>query len=115
MMRDYKIQFFALCLLVTALASPMLAQAETIFIKCKNIETFSIDLTNNTVNNIPANIRPTAIDWEIVNQYGDFHFHIDRTLGTLTTSGTYYKSDGSHPIPQSTVSCAAVDQQTTKF
>lgn len=115
MMRDYKIKFFASCLLVTALASPMLAQAETIFIKCKNVETISINLTNNTVNNIPANIRPTAIDWEIVNQYGDFHFHIDRTLGTLITSGTYYRSDGNHPIPQSTVSCAAVNQPTTKF
>ena len=115
MMRNYQIKFLVSCLLVTALASPMSARAETIFIKCEYIDILSVNLTNNTVNNTPADITPIAIDWEIINQHGDFHFHIDRTLGTLTTSGTYYRSDGNLPMPQSTVSCAAVDKPTTKF
>lgn len=115
MMRDYQIKFLASCLLVTALASSTLARAETIFIRCEYIDKLSINLSKNTVNNTPADITPIAIDWEIANQYGDFHFHIDRTLGTLTTSGTYYRPDGNVPIPRSTVSCTPVDKPATKF
>jgi len=82
------------------------ARAETIFLKCGVMNPFTVDLTNHTVNNEPANITPLSIDWET---HGDFvvHLHIDRTAGTLTIrhSGRTFPADP----------CTVVSQPATKF
>ena len=97
------------------LAVSLPAQAETIFLKCGD-GTLSIDMTNHTVDGKPANITPLQIDWHNVNQYGDVHVVIDRTAGTMTTSGTYFRPEGNVPIPCiAPVSCSVVDQPATKF
>jgi hypothetical protein len=111
---DIKIKTIALCVLATALTASWSARAETIFLKCGNMDTITVDLTKNTVNNQPANITPIAIDWDYVNKYGDVHYHIDRTAGTLRYSGTYYTQNGDTAIPQSTDPCT-FGSPPTKF
>ncbi|HTW34633.1 MAG TPA: hypothetical protein VMD53_08445 [Rhizomicrobium sp.] len=91
------------------------AKAETIFLQCGSMDVMAVDLTNKTVNGKAATTSPMAIDWDNVNDVGDVHLHIDRTAGTLTISGTYYRSDGNVPIPSSTYNCAIVNAPATKF
>jgi hypothetical protein len=80
------------------------------------MDVLAVDLTKHTVNNAPANITPVAIDWHNINQYADVHLHIDRTAGTLRTSGTYFRADGNIPIPQIPIeSCTVGKAPPTKF
>jgi hypothetical protein len=104
----------AVFLLAILIASSS-ARAETIFLKCGSMNVLAVDLTNHTVNNYPASITPVAIDWHQINQYGDAHYYIDRTAGTLTSSGTYYFPSGNRPIPVSTDTCSVVSKPPIKF
>ena len=86
------------------------AHAETIFLKCGEYSTWTVDLTGSTVDNIPANITPLAIDWETgPAQGGAFvvHFHIDRVAGTQTVE---HHGQTFPPVP-----CTAVSAPPTKF
>ena len=96
-----------LAALVVMAVSPQLARADTLFLKCGTFSPLTIDLTRNTVNNIPANITPISIDW--TNSQGEFpvNLHIDRVAGTLT-----FEHHGTHFGPET---CAAVSQPPTKF
>src|ERR1039457_1791880 len=51
-------------------------------------------LKNNTVNNQPATINATAIDWHLKPRPADdtsvVYYHIDRTTGILTENFTYH-------------------------
>src|SRR5271157_591995 len=66
-----------ICVTLAALAmlaaSPQAARAETIFLKCGSWDVAAIDLTNRTVNNIPADITPVSIDWDKVSKGGGVH------------------------------------------
>ena len=102
--------------LATVLAAASPARAETIFLKCGQMNLLAVDLTNHTVDGKPADITPIAIDWHNANQYGDVHLHIDRTAGTLTMSGTYFRPEGNIPIPQGVPdTCTAESAPATKF
>src|ERR1035441_7075660 len=60
---------------------------------------FAVDLKNNTVNNQPATINATAIDWHLTpgsaDDTGVFYYHIDRTTGILAENFTYHLPNGS--------------------
>ena len=101
--------------LAVLLASSQMAIAETIFLKCDQMDMFTVDLTKHTVNNGPANITPIAIDWDNINKFADVHLHIDRATGVLTTSCVYYRDDGDVPIPESTTDCTKDAAPDTKF
>jgi hypothetical protein len=57
------IKFIPFCVLVTILAALCPARANTIIFQCGT--SFAVDLINNTVNNQPATINATAIDWRL--------------------------------------------------
>ena len=107
MNHDIKIKAISFCVLATALTASWPAQADTIFLKCGTFNIFTVDLTNKTVQNIPASITPLSIDWQ--NTGGEFvvHFHIDRAAGTLTV-----EHHGQNFPPDT---CAIVSQPPTKF
>lgn len=92
------------------------AQAETIYLKCPSNMEFTnvIDLTNHTANGLPAVITPLAIDWDINNNIGDIHYHIDRAAGTETATGIFHLG-GDRPAPASTYPCVSVSAPATKF
>ena len=97
-----------LVVLAMLIASPKVAQTEMVVLKCPNTaDMIIVDLTNKTVNNKPANITPTAIDWDVEASTGHFYNHIDRTTGALTTWGTIYPNT---PIPSYTCMCTVVPQ-----
>jgi hypothetical protein len=102
--------------IATTLANALPVRAETIFLKCGDMDTLSVDLAAHTVNNTPASITPIEIDWHNINQYADVHLHIDRTSGSYSMSGTYFRPEGNIPIPYSApVSCTSVTAPATKF
>jgi hypothetical protein len=80
------------------------AQADTIYLTCNMgyAEKHTIDLTAKTVDNIPARINASAIDWVspvrgdntgyIVS--GSVTYHIDRNAGALTEFATYNLKTG---------------------
>ena len=124
MNRDIKMKAIALSVLATTLAVSWSARAETIFLQCAehgSSSTYTVDLTNNTVDNHPANINQTSIDWQynIGSQTPGLtavlHKHIDRTTGQVTTTATYNNNgqistgyDGPH-------SCTVGGPPPTKF
>jgi hypothetical protein len=81
------------------------ARAETIFLKCGSFNPFAVDLTNQTVNAFPATITPIGIDWDQNNQYGNQHYHVDRSTGILTMSGHVRGTD----------TCSKISAPSTKF
>ncbi len=94
--------FVALAMLV---ASSQTARAETIFLTCNigtNTKTFTVDLTNNTVNNLAAAIDATSIDWQSTEPQesgrpGDSNLEknsIDRTSGTFKRIITIHFANG---------------------
>lgn len=98
---DIKIKVIAVSLLATALTASSPARADTIFLICGGND-FTVDLSKNTVNNEPAAINPTAIDWEVIlipsneGTSGTLHNHIDRTTATYTSSVTYVSRGGGN-------------------
>ena len=98
------------------------ARADTIYLKCGSYD-FTVDLKNNTVNNLPATINTTAIDW-VKGPYdagsgytGKEYYHIDRTIGTVTRRNETISPSGQPgPAPLGTTeSCAAGSAPATKF
>ena len=91
------IKFGPFCVLATILSASCPARANTIIFQCGI--SFVVDLKNNTVNNQPATINATAIDWHLTPEPADdtgvIYYHIDRTTGTLTENFTYHLPNGS--------------------
>jgi hypothetical protein len=87
--------------------SSQVARAETLFLNCGDWGIFTVDLTKDTVNNVPTNITPLSIDW--TNTQGDFpvSFRIDRVAGALTAQ--------HHESRFGPITCALVSQPPTKF
>ena len=91
MNRIIKIKAISFCVLAGALIASWPAAANTIFLTCPGApygDVLTVDLTNNTVNNVPATINATAFDWQTRNDYGGGIirtkiWHIDRAAGTL--------------------------------
>ena len=85
------------CVLATILTNSCPAQATTIIFQCGT--SFAVDLKNKTVNDLPATINATAIDWQLTpepaHDTGVVYYHIDRTAGTLTENFTYHLPNGS--------------------
>jgi hypothetical protein len=113
MMMPIKLKAFMKRLLIVstvsfaALTAPLQAKAETIFLTCDG-RIITVDLTNRTVNDeYRASITPVGIDWHQANEAGDARYYIDRTAGTLMTSGVYHTPNGDTGIPVSIVKCAA--------
>lgn len=96
----------ALVALVVLVGNSQVAQAETIFLKCGSY-TYTVDLTNRTVDGEPAFITPLFIDY--TNNKGDFpvKVHVDRTTGEMT--GEHHGHSFSDGI------CTTVSQPPTKF
>jgi hypothetical protein len=98
------------------------ARAETIFLKCGSFD-FTVDLTHSTVNNLPAMINATAIDWvkgpyDAGSGYTAKEFyHIDRAAGTVTRRNETVSPSGEPgPAPLgSTDSCTAGSAPATIF
>jgi hypothetical protein len=122
-----KAKAIVFCIFATALITSWSAQAETIYLTCPEADPFlknlTVDFTNNTVNNKPATINATAIDWQVKLDWGGGntrvdYYHIDRTAGTLTYSpGQMHFANGFIP-PQSTsstYSCSVGSPSPTKF
>jgi len=91
------IKFAPFCVLATTLTASCPARANTIIFQCG--VSFAVDLKNHTVNNQPATINATAIDWHVALEPADdtgvIYYHIDRTTGILTESFTYHLPNGS--------------------
>ena len=89
--------FVPICVLATTLLASYLVRAETIIFQCGT--DFAVDLTNNTVNDQPATINATGIDWQLTPGPADdtcvIYYHIDRTTGLLTENFTYHLPNGS--------------------
>ena len=118
-------KLIAIWFLAMASTASWSARAETIFIICTGNydDHFTVDLANGTVDNKPARINETAIDWEVQLRAADdgtsgvSHNHIDRTAGTYTYSVTYnIRGRGNFKTsdPQ-TKPCTVGSSPTTKF
>src|SRR3974390_263288 len=87
------VSFFVLA---SIFASSCPARAEMIIFQCGT--SFTVDLRNNTVNNQPALISPTAIDWQLkpgpTDDTGVVDYHIDRTTSILTEKFTHHLLNG---------------------
>ena len=85
------------CVLATILTNSCPARATTIIFQCGT--SFAVDLKNKTVNDLPATINATAIDWQLTpepaHDTGVVYYHIDRTAGILTENFTYHLPNGS--------------------
>ena len=107
----------AVCLAASIGAS---ARAQTIFLTC-GTSSITVDLTNNTVNNFPAKINATAIDWQSQKPYPSgqtaiAYWHIDRIAGTATHYFTLSGTAGK-PVTSAveTESCTRSSRPPTKF
>jgi hypothetical protein len=122
--RSVRVTLVALAMLA---ASSQTARAETIFLTCSVPEpnkTFTVDLAKNTVNNLPANINQTAIDWQEklttadAQTVGVQNNHTDRTAGTLTQQKIILNDTGTGPngvFPPRTVPCTKSSVPATQF
>jgi hypothetical protein len=105
-------------------ASSGTARADTMFLQC-GTQAFTVDLANNTVDNHPATINDTAIDWVVRYSYADgtpgsSQFHIDRTTGAMTSTGTVCFQAGEfkgtcRTTPPSATTCTKGSAPATKF
>ena len=116
-------------LLVLALLMSASAFAETIYLQCayKPDKSQTINLTVDpdakTVDNKPATISTTAIDWQLeVSVDGSTHGetatiynHIDRVTGTFSTRATFHFRNGDRTNPPSTYDCTPASAPKTKF
>lgn len=112
--------------LTVLMASSQVALAETMYLQCGQTK-LTVDLTNNTVDNSPATINPTAIDWSVSwppypdGSTASGQFHIDRTAGTLTSVTTVcfgsggYKGSCRQIPPSPPVACTKTSAPNTKF
>ena len=91
------IKVVPICVLATILTASCPALANTIIFQCGT--RFTVDLKNNTVNDLPATINATAIDWQLTpgpaDDTGVIYYHIDRTTGILTENFAHHLPNGS--------------------
>ena len=91
------IKFAPFCVSATTLTASFPARANTVIFQCGT--SFTVDLKNKSVNNQPATINATAIDWHLTpgpaDDAGVVSYHIDRTTGILTEKFTYHFPNGS--------------------
>ena len=100
------------------------AQAETIYLQCGQAS-FTVDLTNKTVNNKPASIDATSIDWNDPPQTHTrpdggldtvtLFQHIDRVQGTYSFRIQVEFPGGVNPGRTNTFSCTVGSAPATKF
>lgn len=113
---------YIIALLVLALLLSASAFAEAIYLQCANgsqTKNFTVDLTASTVNNKPATIGTTAIDWQYELSGGgvtatDYN-HIDRVAGTYSEWVTYHFRNGDKTSNTTTGGCTPTSAPTTKF
>jgi len=116
-----KITTSAFCIFAAMLAVSSPARADTLYLTCGNGGTFTVDLTNNTVNNIRANINGTSIDWDTnvgSNTPGltaVVHHHIDRAAGTASFTATYNNNGQISTGYSGPDACTAGAAPATKF
>jgi hypothetical protein len=111
-----------LAALAVVAISSQAARAETIFLQCGQ-GSFTVDLTNNTVNNLPATGNATGIDWQVTQSFSTprgtettvTYNPLDRTAGTLTNYFTLQWPGGNNSTPPSTISCTLGSRPPTKF
>jgi hypothetical protein len=105
------------CVLATILTTSYPVRADTIIFQCGT--SFAVDLKNNTVNNQPAKINATAIDWQLkpgpADDAGVVYYHIDRTTGILTENFTYFLPNGSTQSDDPTTYHCTVGATRTKI
>jgi hypothetical protein len=110
-------KFVPFCVLATTLTASCPARANTITFQCGT--SFAVDLKNNTVNNQPATINATAIDWHLTpgpaDDMGVINYHIDRTTGILTENFTYHFVNGSTQSGDPTTYHCTVDSAPLKI
>jgi len=111
----------SLATLAVLAGSSQVALAETIFLKCGDYSAFTVDLSNSTVDNHPATINATAIDWQVPQELGSgksgvTYWHIDRIAATLTDYFTVRDRNGVVNTSRSTTeSCTVLSVPPTKF
>lgn len=127
MNRDIKTKAIAFCLLTAAVVSSSPAQAKTIYLVCPGASdsttstgTYTVDLTNKTVNNFPATINATAFDWQKRTDYGGgiirtWTWHIDRTAGAITITLSTHFANGHVAADTATHPCKVSSAPSTKF
>jgi len=110
-------------LLVLALLMSASAFAETIYLHCTYLHDFTknltVDLDAKTVNNDPATVGTTAIDWQTPAS-GDgltatVYSHIDRVAGTYSERVTYHLRNGDKTSNTTTYDCTPASAPKTKF
>lgn len=95
MNRDMTSKAVALAVLAATLGTASAASAKTMFLNCNlggDEESITVNLSNNTVDNTPAKITLTSIDWNIPGEIlvggqrkaSTDTFHIDRKTGVYT-------------------------------
>ncbi len=117
----------AIGMLVAAVTTG-LAHAETIFLTCTGAagrpQTLTIDTDKNTVDNLPATINQTSIDWQRTyiptgatdSSTASEINHIDRTTGAYTSTQAIRFANGNvHQWDPSVFSCVRGDAPKTKF
>lgn len=118
-------KFGTLIALVTWLPLSTAANADVIYLQCGG-GNFTVDLTNNTVNNLPATINTTAIDWKVGpqvyprsngsgNDTVTVFNQIDRVAGTFSSRIQVEFPGGMNTGQPSNVSCTAGSAPATKF
>jgi hypothetical protein len=109
----------ALAIWLVALTASQPTFAQTIYLKCSanNIpdDIYTIDLAKQTVNNLPASITATSIDWHNENQTGDNHIVIDRTTGNRIFDVLYHTRQGDKRFRDDAGICTSVSAPQTKF
>jgi hypothetical protein len=110
-------KFIIFCALATILTASCPARANTITFQCGT--NFAVDLKNHTVNNQPATISATAIDWRLTpgpaDDTGVVIYHIDRATGILTETFTYHFANGSAQSGDPTTYHCTVDNAPPKI
>lgn len=119
MNRGIKSRAIAFCLLTAVVVSSSPAQAKTIYLVCDTI-TYTVDLINKTVNNVPATINTTAFDWQKRTDYGGgiirtWTWHIDRAAGAITTTLSTHFANGHVAADTATRPCKVSSAPSTKF
>lgn len=118
-----RIKVIALFELLMTLAVSGAAQAETIYLTCvgDNAGAYTVDLAANTVNNLPATINATTINWQRNLDFGGGntrveYWKIDRVAGTLNLSFQSHFANGFiPPVVNQTSNCTLGSAPATKF
>ena len=92
------IGFFVLVMLLTS-TCPSFAQG--LYLRCGDMGELLVDLAKGTVNNLPAIITPSSVDWQDMGTNPEngisihAQFHLDRGTKLLTQNWKFVLPDGS--------------------